>query len=385
MGGVTLTPETPPFLSETRTQAGHTLTVPQAVRLLNGDYVTALADAATTLAIGIVSAVDGDKLTVAFSGRIAVTAHGFAINALLFVSPTAAGGLTPTQPTAAGHFQNPIARVYDADTLLVLPWRFEQLPEISNRVVATSATPASLSSTEHAVQIGANGAERTVISPNSIFALTAGGAASNFFMDAISIFVRLVGFMSFRTPDTIPLRLESTAAVTLAADFTQLQRYSSNSGAVVQGETGFDGPDGYSIDNRKTGTNNKNTNFLFAVTSAAARSQRFIATSASAASISSTLHAFQVGADGAQRSAYSPNRITAVTAVGGRDTFLLDATVLQTESLEQNSTIRAMIVPRVANVGTIVNTQNGAIFYDTGSNVFRFRENGVWVTGSGLA
>lgn len=385
MTGVRLTPETPPFLSETRTQAGHTLTVPQAVRLLNGDYVTALADAATTLGIGIVSAVDGDKLTVAFSGRITVDAHGFSANTLLFVSTSAAGDLQETQPTAAGDFQNPIARVYDADTLLVLPWRFEQLPEISNRLVATSAVEATTVSTAHAFQIGANGANRTLFSPNVIFALGAAGAVANISLDAISFFMDLVGFLSVRSPNTIPLRLESTASVTLAANFTQLQRYSSNGGVTVHAETGPDGADGYTIDNRKTGTTNKNTNFVFAVTDAAARSPRFEATSATASGIATTTHALQVGAAGTRRTAMSGNRLTAITAGDVLDTYDINATVLQTETVELGSTTRAMVVPRIVNEAAVVNTQDGAVFYDTTANAFKFRENGAWVTGSGLA
>lgn len=242
---VRLTPEIAPALSETRTQNAHGLTVPQAVRLLNGDYVTALANDPTTLAIGIVSAVGSvNELTVTFSGRIPVAGHGLSANALLFVSSGTPGALTATRLINSGQYQNPIARVYDANTLLVLPWRYEQLPEIANRIVLTS--PAI-------------------------------------------------------------------------------------------GET------------------------------------------------SSTAHALQIGADGTQRTAFSGNRLTALTSGGALDTYGLNCSVLLTQTAEFSSIVRAVVLPRTAGTGSIINTQNAAIFYSNGANAFTFRENGAWVTGSGLA
>ena len=89
----------------------------KAVRMNNNSgtpqYVLAIASATTTAdAIGIIIHVaDGNNFTLALSGRITVDAcvpSGVA-GTVLFLSHTAAGELTATEPSTAGHVSKPMA------------------------------------------------------------------------------------------------------------------------------------------------------------------------------------------------------------------------------------------------------------------------------------
>jgi len=75
----------------------------------------------------------------------------------------------------------------------------------------------------------------------------------------------------------------------------------------------------------------------------------------------------------------------ALDAGGTQTTFEIDADAIVTGTVECTSTTRALVVPECANEAAVTNVQNGAIFYDTSASAFKFRENGAWVTGSGLA
>jgi hypothetical protein len=103
------------------------LTQGQAVALTSSGIVAARANAAATLAIGIVNRVRTvDKIDVTHEGKATVAAHGYGpAGARLYLSQVTAGALTTTAPTAG--LRQEVARVVDADTLLVRPQVAEAL------------------------------------------------------------------------------------------------------------------------------------------------------------------------------------------------------------------------------------------------------------------
>ena len=113
------------------TQTSHTFVSNdrgKAVRMNNNSgtpqYVLAIASATTTAdAIGIIIHVtDGNNFTMATSGRITVDAcipSGVA-GTVVFLSHTAAGVLTSTEPSAAGHVSKPMAVITIAGSEMIM-------------------------------------------------------------------------------------------------------------------------------------------------------------------------------------------------------------------------------------------------------------------------
>ena len=80
----------------------------------------AQANATTTLALGIVTAVaDSNTFTVAQSGRFELSSHGLTVGQWYYLSASAAGGLVTTEPTIS----QPIVYVESASFIYVYQYR----------------------------------------------------------------------------------------------------------------------------------------------------------------------------------------------------------------------------------------------------------------------
>ena len=102
------------------TQSSHGLAVKDAVRHNGSAWVKAQANATTTLALGIVTAVaDSNNFTVAQSGRFELSSHGLTVGQWYYLSASAAGGLVTTEPTIS----QPIVYVESASFIYVYQYR----------------------------------------------------------------------------------------------------------------------------------------------------------------------------------------------------------------------------------------------------------------------
>jgi len=112
------------YLQVSVTQATHGFVVLDAIYNNAGTWTKAQANSPNTLGIGIVTkVVDGDNFKFMSVGHALITGHGLTIGDYYYVSPTTAGVITETIPSAEGQYQAPICYVIDANTLLILPWR----------------------------------------------------------------------------------------------------------------------------------------------------------------------------------------------------------------------------------------------------------------------
>ena len=100
------------------TQASHGFPVLTGLRYNGSSWVTAQADAETTLADGVVVAVlDTNNFIIAESGYFNIPTHGKTpVGDWFFLSAASAGVLTATAPD---EFVQPLIRVLDADTVRV--------------------------------------------------------------------------------------------------------------------------------------------------------------------------------------------------------------------------------------------------------------------------
>lgn len=106
-------------IRETITVA-NTFAAGNIVRKTAGGYTKAQGDsAADAEVLGIIESASGTSFTIIYFGKITLTAHGFTIGDVLFLSAGTAGLLTATEPTTAGQVSKPVALVLDANTLLV--------------------------------------------------------------------------------------------------------------------------------------------------------------------------------------------------------------------------------------------------------------------------
>ncbi|MBR19388.1 MAG: hypothetical protein CMA64_04475 [Euryarchaeota archaeon] len=102
------------------TQSSHGFAVKDAIRHNGSAWVKAQANAATTLALGIVTAVaDSNTFTVAQSGRFELSSHGLTVGQWYYLSASAAGGLVTTEPTIS----QPIVYVESANFIYVYQYR----------------------------------------------------------------------------------------------------------------------------------------------------------------------------------------------------------------------------------------------------------------------
>ena len=102
------------------TQSSHGLAVKDAIRHNGSAWVKAQANATTTLALGIVTAVaDSNTFTVAQSGRFELSSHGLTVGQWYYLSAAAAGGLVTTEPTIS----QPIVYVESTSFIYVYQYR----------------------------------------------------------------------------------------------------------------------------------------------------------------------------------------------------------------------------------------------------------------------
>tara|TARA_B100000965_G_C19482650_1_gene709285 strand:+ start:187 stop:1038 length:852 start_codon:yes stop_codon:yes gene_type:complete len=102
------------------TQSSHGLAVKDAVRHNGSAWVKAQANAASTLALGVVTAVaDSNTFTVAQSGRFELSSHGLTVGQWYYLSASAAGGLVTTEPAIS----QPIVYVESSNFIYVYQYR----------------------------------------------------------------------------------------------------------------------------------------------------------------------------------------------------------------------------------------------------------------------
>ena len=104
-------------------QSSHGFSVGNAVYYTGSAWAKAIANASTSLGLGIVSAVaDANNCTIQFNGPI-TGLSGLTSGQYYFVSDSSAGALTTTEPTASGSYSNPILFATSTTTGVVLPFR----------------------------------------------------------------------------------------------------------------------------------------------------------------------------------------------------------------------------------------------------------------------
>ena len=102
------------------TQSSHGFAVKDAIRHNGSSWVKAQANAASTLALGIVTAVaDSNNFTIAQSGRFELSSHGLTVGQWYYLSSAAAGGLVTTEPSIS----QPIVYVESASFIYVYQYR----------------------------------------------------------------------------------------------------------------------------------------------------------------------------------------------------------------------------------------------------------------------
>ena len=112
-------------LQSTVTYASHGLAVSDVVKSsgVNGKYDKAIAtSAAGAETVGIVTAVSGNNVTIAWGGVVDVAAAvpDVAAGTVVFLSDSTAGDLTATEPTTAGRISKPFAVVTNQNTEMLL-------------------------------------------------------------------------------------------------------------------------------------------------------------------------------------------------------------------------------------------------------------------------
>ena len=102
------------------TQSSHGFAVKDAIRHNGSSWVKAQANATTTLALGIVTAVaDSNNFTIAQSGRFELSSHGLTVGQWYYLSSAAAGGLVTTEPAIS----QPIVYVESTSFIYVYQYR----------------------------------------------------------------------------------------------------------------------------------------------------------------------------------------------------------------------------------------------------------------------
>lgn len=120
-------------------QTSHGFSVGQAIYYNGTTWALAKANAASTLGLGIVSAVaDANDFTVAFAGSISGLA-GLTAGQYYYVSDSVAGALTSTEPSAAGSYSNPILFALSTTSGIVLPFRPSAIPTAASTQLANTA------------------------------------------------------------------------------------------------------------------------------------------------------------------------------------------------------------------------------------------------------
>jgi len=101
------------------TQNSHGFVAKDAIRHNGSAWVKAQANAASTLALGIVTEAATNTFTVAQSGRFEISSHGLTVGQWYYLSAAAAGGLVSTEPAIS----QPIVYVESSSVIFVYPYR----------------------------------------------------------------------------------------------------------------------------------------------------------------------------------------------------------------------------------------------------------------------
>ena len=101
------------------TQNSHGFVAKDAIRHNGSAWVKAQANAASTLALGIVTEAATNTFTVAQSGRFEISSHGLTVGQWYYLSAASAGGLVSTEPAIS----QPIVYVESSSVIFVYPYR----------------------------------------------------------------------------------------------------------------------------------------------------------------------------------------------------------------------------------------------------------------------
>ena len=106
------------------TPSSHGFSAKDCIRHNGSSWVKAQANAATTLALGVVTEVaDSNTFTVAQSGRFTISSHGLTVGQWYYLDASTAGALTATEPSIS----QPLVYVESASVVFVFPYRPTQL------------------------------------------------------------------------------------------------------------------------------------------------------------------------------------------------------------------------------------------------------------------
>ena len=106
------------------TQSSHGFSAKDCIRHNGSSWIKAQANAATTLALGVVTEVaDSNTFTVAQSGRFTISSHGLTVGQWYYLDASTAGALTATEPSIS----QPLIYVESASVVFVFPYRPTQL------------------------------------------------------------------------------------------------------------------------------------------------------------------------------------------------------------------------------------------------------------------
>ena len=106
------------------TQTSHGFSVKDCLRHNGSAWAKAKADAATTLALGVVTEVAGaNTFTIAQSGRFELTSHGLTVGQWYYLSADTEGALTTAEPSIS----QPLVYVESANYIFVFPYRPSQI------------------------------------------------------------------------------------------------------------------------------------------------------------------------------------------------------------------------------------------------------------------
>lgn len=102
----------------------HGFVTGQPVYFDGTDWQPAQSDSAATIGSHVIFAVDEDTFIAVISGVI-TGMSGLVAGSWYFVSDVTAGALTDTEPTAG--FSNPVGQAISATSLMVLPYRAQEI------------------------------------------------------------------------------------------------------------------------------------------------------------------------------------------------------------------------------------------------------------------
>lgn len=270
----------------------------------------------------------------------------------------------------------------------------------SSRGIFENLGVPTTTSTTHALQIGGEGQFRLKIGGGVMLAVNASNNTGNMRYEANNQIFAALGANIYEGATVTPIKLRSTATVPLGSGYTQLIQFGSDNGAVDHAEFGMRNNIGLSLENFNTAGLSDDIRFetvegtIYTTTTAARNFELRTLTSIPLGddysqfmqwrTTNQNVLSGQFGFDEANGWVWESFKTGATNGnlkmIPGSATNIVDA-----QAIECTGATQAFVVNSVANEAAVTNVKDGAIVYDLSASAFKFRENGAWVTGSGLA